>query len=479
MSSGTGSAAAPTRIDADLCIIGAGSAGLSVAAGAAQLGRRTVLIEKGEMGGDCLNYGCVPSKALLAAAAAAQDARAAAKFGVTAEPQIDFPAVMAHVRGVIDAIAPIDSQERFEGLGVTVLRAAARFTGPRTVEAGGTVVAARHFVIATGSSPFAPPIDGLEDIDYLTNETLFAQTDAPRDLLIIGGGPIGVEMAQAHARLGVKTTIIEAERILNNEDSEAADIVRERLLAEGVAIIENTRALKARQTSDGVRLTLDTGAETGAERLLVAVGRRANTDGLDLEKAGVRASARGVVVNNRLRTDNPRIYAAGDVAGGRQFTHVAGDHASTIVRNILFKVPAKRRDHLAPAVTYCDPELASVGLTEEAARARGDAPVVARWTFAENDRAQAERRTEGFAKVITRKNGAILGATIVGKGAGEHIGAIALAMAQGRKIGDFTSLIAPYPTRSEIVKRAAGAYYTPTLFSDRTRAFVKLLSIFD
>ncbi|MEO0400729.1 MAG: FAD-dependent oxidoreductase [Pseudomonadota bacterium] len=466
-------------IKADLCIIGAGSAGLSVAAGAAQLGRSVVLIEKGEMGGDCLNYGCVPSKALLAAAAAAEDARQASKFGVRAEPVVDFAAVMAHVRGVIETIAPVDSQERFEGFGVNVIREKAAFIDHRTVKAGEHTIRAKHFVIATGSSPIIPPIDGLNTVEFETNETIFTQTTAPRHLVILGGGPIGVEMAQAHRRLGADVTIIDAAAILSREDAEAAALVKERLTTEGVRLIENTAAAQVAQTGETSTVTLQTGDIISGDRLLVAVGRRANTAGLDLEKAGVKTNKQGVVTDARLRTDNKRIYAAGDVAGGKQFTHVAGDHASTLVRNILFKTPAKRRDDLAPHATYCDPELASVGLTETAARENGERITVSRWSFEENDRAQAERRTDGFIKVVTRKNGVILGAALVGKGAGDQITAWAHAIANRQKIGAFTKTIAPYPTRSEISKRAAGAFYTPTLFSARTRALVSVLSLFD
>ena len=466
-------------VKTDICVIGAGSAGLSFAAGAVQLGKKVVLIEKGKMGGDCLNYGCVPSKALLAAGAAAQNARDAEKYGVMATPQVDFAAAMAHVKSVIAGIEPHDSQERFEGLGVHVIRAAARFTGPRKVEAGDTTVTAKFFIIATGSSAVIPPLKGLDTVDYLTNETLFDQTDKPEHLIILGGGPIGVEMAQAHVRLGAKVTLVDGMTILNREDADAVGVVRQRLEAEGVQIIENTLASEVSQEGTTISVTLSNGTSISGDRLLVAVGRKANFDNLGLDMAGVETHDHGIVSDDNLRTSNKRIFVAGDVAGGKQFTHVAGDHASTLVRRLLFKAPAKKRDALAPQVTYCDPELASVGLNETAAKEAGLSVSVSTWSFDENDRARAEKRTDGFLKVVTTKSGKILGASIVGKGAGDEITTWAKAIANDDKIVAFTKMIAPYPTRSEISKRAAGAFYTPTLFSGRTKFVVKLLSLLD
>lgn len=466
------------RIKADLCIIGAGSGGLSVAAGAAQLGRKVVLIEKGEMGGDCLNYGCVPSKALIAAAARAEAMRTAAPFGVrSAQPEVDFAAVMDHVHSVIAAIAPNDSEERFEGLGVTVIRAQGSFVGPRTVKAGDAEIEAKHLVIATGSSPFIPPIPGLDNVPYFTNETIFDNRMRPQHLIVIGGGPIGVELAQAHRRLGAAVTIVEADMILNRDDAQAVEVVRKRLTDEGVVLKERAKVIRADRNGDSIRLALQSGETVEGTHLLVAVGRRANLEGLGLEAAGIERDGGRLKLDQRLRTTNKRVYAIGDAAGGLQFTHVAGDHASTLIRNILFKMPAKRRDALAPRVTYCDPELASVGLSE--AEASGGAVSVVRWAFSDNDRAEAERDTDGFVKAIVRKDGRILGATIVGDGAGDQIGLWSFAIANGLKVNAFTSYIAPYPTRGEASKRAGGAYFTPTLFSDRTRKFVRLLATFD
>jgi pyruvate/2-oxoglutarate dehydrogenase complex dihydrolipoamide dehydrogenase (E3) component len=467
-------------IAADLCIIGAGSAGLSVAAGAAQLGRKVVLVEKGEMGGDCLNYGCVPSKALIAAAEHAASIRKAKGFGViTPEPAVDFAAVMDHVHSVIAAIAPHDSVERFEGFGVRVIRARAEFTGPRTISAGDHVVSAKHFVIATGSSPATPPIPGLAETPHFTNESVFNNRVLPSHLIVIGGGPIGTELAQAHRRLGAAVTIVDGLTILNREDAEAVDIVRKRLVEEGVALREQVKIARVDRSSSGVAVSLEGGETIEGSHLLVAAGRRANLAGLSLEKAGVELDRGKLVLDARLRTTNKRIYAAGDAAGGPQFTHLAGDHASTLVRNILFKTPAKRRDALCPRATYCDPEIAAVGLGENEAKAADPSSRVVRWSNKDNDRAQAERDTEGFIKVFVAKNGRILGAAIAGRGAGDLIAIWSFAMANRLKINAMTNYIAAYPTRGEISKRAGGAFYTPALFSDRTRTLVRFLAAFD
>ena len=468
-----------SRLKTDLCILGAGSAGLSLAAGAAQMGADVTLLEGGEMGGDCLNTGCVPSKALLAAGARAHAVRTAGKFGVTSPgPQIDFPAVMDHVHGVISAIAPIDSQERFEGFGVTVLREHASFTGPRQLKAGPTIVNAKHFVVATGSTPFVPPISGLSQGPYFTNESIFDNRTLPDHLIVIGGGPIGVELAQAHRRLGSKVSIIEGQTILNKDDPELVCVVRDQLIEEGVKIYEGAIVDAVIHNADGVSVAVD-GQTISGSHLLVAVGRKPTIDGMNLEAAKVEFSPHGIKVDRRLRTTNKRIYAIGDVIGGRQFTHVAGYHASIIVRNMLFKMPANNNDSQAPWVTYSDPELAHVGLTEEDARKDHNDIKVLHWPFEENDRAQAERNTKGFVKVVTDKSGSILGASIVGPGAGDLIQPWAFALSNEQKIKAFTNYIAPYPTRGEASKRAAGAFFTPALFSEKTKMLVSFLSVFD
>lgn len=467
-------------IETDICVIGAGSGGLSVAAGASQMGARVVLIEKAEMGGDCLNTGCVPSKALLAAGHAADAVRRAGRFGIDAgAPAVDGARVYGHVHDVIAGIAPMDSQERFEGLGVTVLRAAARFTGPREVVAGDRRVRAKRFVVATGSSPAVPPIQGLDGVDFLTNETVFAREALPAHLLVVGGGPIGVEMAQAHAHLGCAVTVVEMARLMPADDAELVDVVRARLVADGIDLREGVKVVRAEKTDGGVALVLDGG--DGVERrvegshILVAAGRRPNVDGLDLEKAGVDFGPKGIAVDARLRTTNKKVFAIGDVAGGPQFTHVAGYHAGVVIRNALFRLPAKADHRGVPWVTYTTPELAQVGLSEDRARAAGEAFEVLRWPFAENDRARAEREVEGMVKAIVTAKGKVLGCGIVGPHAGELIQPWVLALAKGLKVGDLAQAIAPYPTLGEVNKRAAGSFFTPRLFSDRTRAVVRFL----
>jgi pyruvate/2-oxoglutarate dehydrogenase complex dihydrolipoamide dehydrogenase (E3) component len=469
----------PGPITTDLCIIGAGSGGLAVAAGAVQMGASVVLIEKGKMGGDCLNYGCVPSKSLIAAGKAAHTVRTAGRFGVNGhEPAIDFAAVHAHVHGVIAAIAPNDSEERFTGLGVRALREPARFVGPREVEAAGQRVRARRFVIATGSSPAVPPVPGLAETPHLTNETIFDLTERPEHLIVLGGGPIGCELAQAHCRLGAKVTVLELFSILPKDDPAAVDVVRRHLLREGIELRERVEVAAVERDGNGVAVTIKgtgSGPRTAGSHLLVAAGRRANVDGLCLEAAGVAYSAKGIEVDARLRTSNKRIFAMGDVAGGYQFTHVAAHHASVVIRNALFKWPARSDTRAVPWVTYTEPELAQVGLTEPMARERGLEIDALTWPFADNDRAQTERETEGFVKVLVDRRGRVRGATIVGEHAGELIQPWVLAIDEGLKIASMAQFIAPYPTLGEASKRAAGSYYAPRLFSARTRKLVRFL----
>lgn len=465
----------------DLCIIGAGSAGLSLAAGAAQLGLSVVLFEAGEMGGDCLNYGCVPSKALIAAAHAAHALRNAHRFGIAAsEPKVDWASVKAHIKGVIAAIAPNDSQERFEGFGVTVIRERARFEDARSVVSDSVRVRARRIVIATGSHAAVPPIPGFNRIKIHTNETIFNIEELPRHLIVLGGGAIGVELGQAFAQLGSHVTIIEAATMLGAADRDAADIVLARLRTEGVEIFEGWRALDATPSPCGIGLNLadpnSATREVEGSHLLVAAGRTPNFEGLNLEAAGIAFDRRHITTSATLRSiSNSNVWALGDAAGGG-FTHTAGWHASVFVRNVLFKARTAADALPMPAVTFCDPELAQIGLTERQARERFGAQVkTTRWDFHDNDRAQAQRDTEGFCKLVIGKGGAILGATIVGAEAGELIAPIALAMASKLGMRALTTPVLPYPTRGEIVKRAAGAYFTPTLFSPMTRALVSLL----
>ena len=464
----------------DICVIGAGSGGLSLAAGAAQMGAEVVLIEKDKMGGDCLNTGCVPSRALIAAAHAANQVRHAGRFGINGhEPEIDFPEVHDHVHGVIAAIAPHDSVERFEGLGVDVIQGAARFTGRREVEVDGRRIRARRFVIATGSSPAVPPIRGLDDVSYLTNETVFDLDQRPDHLIVVGGGPIGIELAQAHRRLGARVTVLEERSILGRDDPDAVGVVRGRVIDDGIELREGAMIKQVVLHGNGIALTIEKGGEderVAGSHLLVAAGRRANVGGLNLEAAGIDYGPKGIVVDRRLRTTNRKVFAIGDVAGAYQFTHMAAYQAGIVIRNALFHLPAKVDDAAVPWVTYTDPELAHVGLDERRAREQfGDDIRLLKGSFAENDRARAERETDGLIKIVVGRKGRILGATIVGAHAGELILTWVLAIRQGLEIGAVANLIAPYPTLSEVSKRAAGSYYTPRLFSRRTRNLVGAL----
>lgn len=466
----------------DICVIGAGSGGLSVAAAASAFGVSVVLIEKDKMGGDCLNYGCVPSKALIAASKHAQSIRESAKFGVTAgKPKINFEKVQSHVSGVIETIAPMDSQERFEAMGVTVLRDVARFKDKKTVVAGDVEIKARRFVVATGSSPFVPPIPGIDKVKYYTNENIFDRTESAGRLIIIGGGPIGMEMAQAHQRLGCDVTVIEGDRALSKDDPELAAMVLDRVREEGVTILEKAKVVKVEQGKGGIVVHIETatGNETvEGDTLLVATGRKANIANLGLDKAGIEHD-RAITVTDKLRTTNKKVYAIGDVAGGLQFTHVAGYHAGLVIRAMLFRLPAKNKTHHIPWATYTAPELANVGHTEASARKEyGDKITILRWPYAENDRAQAEKKTTGLIKMITDKKGKILGVGIAGENAGEMMNLWALAVSQGLKVKDIAGYVSPYPTMTEIGKRAATSYYTPTTRKPFIRGVVKFLQNF-
>jgi pyruvate/2-oxoglutarate dehydrogenase complex dihydrolipoamide dehydrogenase (E3) component len=464
----------------DICVIGAGSGGLSVAAGASQLGVSVALVERHLMGGDCLNFGCVPSKALLAAGKAAHNIVHAGRFGISGGPlQVDNVAVRQHVRDVIAGIAPHDSVERFRALGVNVIEGSARFTGPREIKVEGQGISARRFVIATGSSPLVPPIPGLEDVPYLTNETVFDYDQDMAHLIVIGGGPIGVELAQAHRRLGAAVTIVEMARLLPNDDPELTAVVQNCLAREGIDIRTGVTAESIAPAAGGVAVTLDSGDLVRGSHILVAAGRKANLEDLNLEAGRVDYSPKGITVDRGLRTSNRKIYAIGDVTGGLQFTHVAGHHAGVVIRSALFRLPAKAKetDHI-PWVTYTDPELAHVGLREEAAKAlHGDINIL-RFPFADNDRAQAERDTDGMIKIVTARTGKVLGVSMVGPHAGDLLQPWVMAVNQGLKIGAMAGAIWPYPTFGEVGARAAGSYFIPKLFTDRTRAIVRFLTKF-
>ncbi len=451
------------RIRADLCVIGAGSGGLSIAAGAVQMGASVILIEQSRMGGECLNTGCVPSKALLAAAARGDD----------------FAAAYDHMRQVIAAIEPHDSAERFRGLGAHVVLGKAQFVAPRFLKVGDTSVTARRFIVATGSAPVIPSIPGLDSVPYFTNETLFDSAPEPRHLLVLGGGPVGVEMAQAYRRLGAEVTLVERKRLLGRDDPELVAIVRAQLIEDGVTIHEETPVTAVEADGAGVALTCGSGDASlrlSGTHLLVAAGRRPKIDGLGLEDAGVALNDGVPLIDARLRTTNKRIFAIGDVVGPYRFTHTASYQARIVITNALFRLPARVRYDAVPWVTYTDPELAHVGLSEAEARAKGNEVRILRFPFEENDRAIAEGATSGLVKVVATPRGRVLGASIVGAHAGELILPWVLAVKYRLGVGKLAQAIVPYPTLSEASARAAGSFHAPMLFGPRTKRLVRLLA---
>ena len=476
---------AKTEHTVDLAVIGAGSAGLSVAAGAAMLDRSVVLFEPGEMGGDCLNTGCVPSKAIIRAGKAAQAFREAHKYGIENQvPDVDYPTVRAHVQGIIDHIAPHDSQERFEGLGVTVIRERARFAGRDVVESDTHRVKARRIIVAAGSRASAPPVPGLDTVPYLTNESIWGLEELPPKLLVIGAGPIGLELGQTFQRLGSQVTIFDINGPLGRAEPEHAAGLQAALESEGVVFHAPSKTRRISGEAGAITVELESGLKVEGTHLLVAAGRAPNVEGLNLEAAGVRYDRRGIEVDDTLRTSNPKVFAAGDIAAGMGgLTHAAGYHASTLVKGFYFLPPVLNRimakaEADVPASVYTEPELASVGLSEAAAREAGHDVRVTTAAFADNDRAIAERETAGSVKIVADKKGRILGASILGEGAGDLIQILSLAKAQGVKLSGLAQMIAPYPTRGEAIKRASSAFYTDAVFSPKTKWLSGILAKF-
>jgi pyruvate/2-oxoglutarate dehydrogenase complex dihydrolipoamide dehydrogenase (E3) component len=466
--------------DCDLAVIGAGASGLSVTAAAAQFGLRVTLIERDRMGGDCLNAGCVPSKALLAAAHALRSVQRAHRFGIrlTGPPTLDWNAVREHVHSTIARIAPTDSASRYHALGAKVLQGEARFLAPNTLAVDGRTMTARRIVIAAGSRPAAPPIPGLGDLPYWTNATLFHLSERPDHLLILGGGPVGLEMADAFACLGCRVTLIEADRIASREDPELVAGLRTVLTERGVTLLEGTAVAGAKP---GPVLTLSDGREIAGSHLLVATGRQPNLETLGLEAGNVQATRAGIATDVGLRSvSNRRVFAVGDIAdpeglGPRAFTHVASAHAALFVRRGLFRVPARLDYTALSRVIYTGVELAQAGLTEAEARARGHSVQVLRWPLSDNDRAMTERETAGLAKLVAAR-GRLLGAGILAPNAGEMIGLWSLAIGQRTSLSALASLVLPYPTRNEAGKRAAGTAFAARLFSPRAKSLVRLLA---
>ncbi|RMF15494.1 MAG: dihydrolipoamide dehydrogenase [Alphaproteobacteria bacterium] len=458
----------------DLLVIGAGSGGLSMAAGAAMLGARVVLVERDRMGGECLNNGCVPSKALIAAARAVADIRHSAGLGIRAgEPKVDFAAVRRHVEGTIAAIAPHDSVERFEKLGVHVIKGTARFLDPHRVVVARQIFRPRHVVIAVGSRPAVPAIPGLDEVGYHTNETIFSISALPPRLAVLGGGPIGVELGQAFARLGSRVTIIEQDELLPREDRALVAPLRDALKADGIVLRQFTRLTRVEREGEGgeIRLHLEPVESRQAEpsilvadALLVAVGRVPATDTLDLTAAGIETLADGAIrVDRRLRTTNPRVSAIGDCIDGPRLTHAAGHQAGLLARHLLFRLPIRLDHTILPRVTYSDPEIAAVGMGEKEARARhGDKLEIIEVAVADVDRARCEGRPEGIARLLVAK-GRVLGVSIVAAQAGELITPWVEVVAGSRKLASIASAIVPYPTMGDLNKKLAGAYYRKRL----------------
>jgi len=463
----------------DICVIGAGAGGLSVAIAAAALKVPVVLVESNQMGGDCLNTGCVPSKALLAAGKRAETIRTAMPFGLAlSSPAVDFAGVHQHVQGVVATLAPNDSAARLAGLGVRVIAGTGRFIAPDTVAVGDDIkIRARRVVIATGSVPALPPIPGLAQVPYFTNETIFGLTECPAHLIVIGAGPGGLELAQAHRRLGARVTVLEAAAPLSHWDPECAAVVLNQLRREGIAIEEG---ITIESVDQGVNVRLRFTGPRGTQTLegshvLVATGRRPRVEALDLKAADIVSGPQGIKVDKRLLTTNRRVYAIGDVIGGPQFTHVSNYHAGLVIRNALFRLPVDRHAGVIPAVVYTDPELAQVGLTAGQARAQHRSIHVLRSPYDGNDRAQTERDTCGHIKVVTLRHGRVLGATIVGAHAGELITTWTLAVTQNLNIRALATLVVPYPTLSEVGKRAAVTYFMPNLTNPWVQRIIGVL----
>ncbi len=473
-------------VEADICVIGAGSGGLAVASAAAAVGQRVVLVEKHQMGGGSLNYGCVPSKALLAAARRAHEMRTAQPFGIASvHPAIDHAAVRDHVHGVIQAVAPNDALERYTAMGVKVIQAAARFIDKGLVEAGDVRIKARRFVIATGSSPIVPDIPGLDGVPFFTNETIFDNARRLDRLVVIGGGARALELALAHYRLGASVAVLGPETALAEEDPELAAIALRALRAEGLDIREGITVDRVEPARQGIRVTITAdrdgdgvGGTLDATHLLIAGDRRANVSELNLAAAGIRTGPRGIAVNSALRTSNRRVYAIGDVTGLTRQSHAADYHASVFLKRVLFRLRATESAHLVPRVTFTDPEIAWVGLSEAQARTSHKTVRVLRWPYAENDRAQAERTTEGHIKVLTDDSGLILGAGIVGAQASELIQVWALAVTQKLSIKAMTEWVAPYPTLSDVNRRVALRSYAAAAGSPFVRWAVRFLGRF-
>lgn len=472
-----------TTYDYDIGIIGGGAAGLTVASGAAQLGARTLLIEREkELGGDCLHFGCVPSKTLIKSAHVFHLMKNAARFGLS-QPEVgavDFRQVADRIRSVVGRIQEHDSVERFCKLGVAVKFGAPYFTDEHTIDLDGSGITAKTWLVATGSSPAAPPLEGLDQVPFLTNKEIFYLDKLPESLIVLGGGPIAIEMAQAFCRLGSKVTVLQrSAQILSKEDKDMADIILKTMADEGVTFHLGCKLVRAKDLGDRRQVTIeDAGGKTvkveGSE-ILVALGRSINVENLGLDKIGVEFDRKGIKVDRRLRTSQKHIYAAGDVIGGYQFTHAAGYEGGIVVSNAIFHLPRKTDYTWMPWCTYTGPELASIGLNEKMARGAGQEYRVWTENFADNDRSLAEGEETGKVKLILNKKGKPLGVQVLGLHAGELLGEWVAALNGGLKLSSLAGAVHPYPTLAEINKRVVGSTYSEKIFSDRVRKVLKFL----
>jgi pyruvate/2-oxoglutarate dehydrogenase complex dihydrolipoamide dehydrogenase (E3) component len=463
-------------LEPDICVIGAGAAGRAAASAAAAFGVPVVLIERGILGDGARTGGSVPATALAVTAERANIIRNAAHFGLKAARfGVDFAAVKTHLRDIANAVAPSETRQRLAGLGVRIIDGSARFLDARTVAAGDFTIAARRFVIATGSAPALPPIPGLADTPHLTSDTVFDLADCPRHLIVIGAGSTGLELAQTFGRLGAAVTVLEAATPLASDDAECAAIVLDALEREGITLRIGVTIAQVRRVLARIEIDITTpeGPETiVGSHVLVAAGRRPNVEDLDLDVAGIRYAPHGIDVDRRLRTTNKRVYAIGDVTIGPKSTHLATYHAELVVRHALFRQHVGLDHHTIPTVTHTDPELAQVGYIEDEARAHAGAIRVLRSPYRENDRALATEATNGHIKVITDRRGYILGVSIVGAGAGEMIATWTLAIKEKLNIRAFAGLIVPYPAYGEVGKRAAMTYFMRGLTSNQVRRII-------
>ena len=470
------------KSDYDLIIIGAGSAGLVAARFARQLGLTVALVERSRVGGDCTWTGCVPSKALLKAAGVAHSGRFASRFGLpAASPSVELKPVMERIRSVIRHIYDSESPEALTHEGVDVIAGEARFTSPDSVNVEGRSLTARRFLVCTGAAPLIPPIPGLDDVPFLTYETIWDLDELPASLAVIGAGAVGCELAQAQARLGSQVTVVEAaERILPQEDEEVSQVIAGRFVEEGIQLLPGAEAQRVSSSSEpapGIGIELSTGREVTADALLVAVGRRPNVGGLGLETAGVQHGSDGIRVDRYLRTPRKGIYAAGDVTGGPQFTHYAGWQGFMGVRNAFLSSNTAAVLPYVPRATFTDPEAAQAGMTGQEARERyGDAVAVSRWPLGEADRALTDDETDGFVKAVHRPDGRILGATIVAPRAGEMIHEWTLAIDGGMKLGDLARSIHVYPTYSMASQQLALRAYSERMFSGRVGGILRWMA---